>query len=93
MQIAGKVVVVTGGANGIGRALSERFAAEDARAVVIADIDGARSREVADRIGGIGLEVDVARETDVQRLVHVVLERLPVWDAMEELRLQTETGN
>jgi NAD(P)-dependent dehydrogenase (short-subunit alcohol dehydrogenase family) len=80
MQITGKVVVVTGGANGIGRALSERFAAEGARAVVIADIDGARSREVADCIGGIGLEVDVAREADVQRLVHVVLERFGVVD-------------
>ncbi|HEX5434181.1 MAG TPA: SDR family oxidoreductase [Candidatus Angelobacter sp.] len=39
MQIKDKVVVVTGGANGIGRALSLRFAAEGARLVVVADID------------------------------------------------------
>jgi NAD(P)-dependent dehydrogenase (short-subunit alcohol dehydrogenase family) len=39
MNIQGKIVVVTGGANGIGRALCRRFAAEGAKAVVVADIE------------------------------------------------------
>jgi NAD(P)-dependent dehydrogenase (short-subunit alcohol dehydrogenase family) len=39
MKLEGKVVVVTGGANGIGSALSRRFAAEGAAGVVVADMD------------------------------------------------------
>ena len=39
MEISNKVIVVTGGGNGIGRALCRRFAAGGARAIVVADID------------------------------------------------------
>jgi NAD(P)-dependent dehydrogenase (short-subunit alcohol dehydrogenase family) len=50
MQLAGKVVVVTGAGNGIGRALARRFHAEGARAVAVADIDEAGARAVADEL-------------------------------------------
>jgi NAD(P)-dependent dehydrogenase (short-subunit alcohol dehydrogenase family) len=75
MQVAGKVVVVTGGANGIGRALSLRFAAEGARAVVVADLYGAQAREVANSIGGLAVEANVANEADVRRLVEQTLDK------------------
>jgi len=69
MRITDKIIVVTGGANGIGRALCRRFAAEGARTVVVADVDGAAATEVAREIGGLAIETDVARESDVARLV------------------------
>jgi len=70
MKVTGKVVVVTGGANGIGRALCRRFAAEGARGVVVADIDEAGAQAVASEIGGIAVRTDVAKETEVIALVH-----------------------
>jgi NAD(P)-dependent dehydrogenase (short-subunit alcohol dehydrogenase family) len=69
MKIKGKVAVVTGGANGIGRALCRRFGADGARGVVVADVDGAGAEAVARQIGGMAITVDVSRETDIQLLV------------------------
>src|SRR5258708_23513927 len=72
MQIKGKVVIVTGGSNGIGRALGHKFAAEGARAVVVADIDRESGLKVANEIkdtpGGFA-HCNVAREQDVRNLV------------------------
>ncbi|HYK91609.1 MAG TPA: SDR family NAD(P)-dependent oxidoreductase, partial [Acidobacteriota bacterium] len=50
MQIQGRVVVVTGGSNGIGRALAKAFASQEARAVVIADQDEKSGQQVAHEI-------------------------------------------
>jgi NAD(P)-dependent dehydrogenase (short-subunit alcohol dehydrogenase family) len=75
MQLADKIVVVTGGGNGIGRALCERFAAEGAKAIVVADVDGDAARQVAGQIGGQAIETDVSREADVARLVAQVIEQ------------------
>src|SRR6476646_9701167 len=69
MKLTGKVVVVTGGANGIGRALCRRFAAEGARGVVVADVEVDRAAAVAIEIGGIAVEPDVRREADLARVV------------------------
>lgn len=72
MQIQGRVVIVTGGSNGIGRALCHKFAAAGARAVVIADIDREAGLKVANEIkstpGGFA-HCNVAREKDIQNLV------------------------
>jgi NAD(P)-dependent dehydrogenase (short-subunit alcohol dehydrogenase family) len=72
MQIQGKVVIVTGGSNGIGRALSHKFAASGARAVVVADIDREAGLKVANEIkstpGGFAL-CNVAKEQEIRDLV------------------------
>jgi 3-oxoacyl-[acyl-carrier protein] reductase len=66
MRLSGKNVIVTGAAHGIGRAYSEKLAAEGAR-VALLDIDGARNEEVAAGIrkGGGGA---LAIKTDVRDL-------------------------
>jgi NAD(P)-dependent dehydrogenase (short-subunit alcohol dehydrogenase family) len=75
MKLAGKVVVVTGGANGIGRALCRRFKAEGAKAIVVADLNAAGSAQVADEIGGTAIATDVSREADVDALVQQTIAR------------------
>jgi NAD(P)-dependent dehydrogenase (short-subunit alcohol dehydrogenase family) len=74
MDIAGKVVVVTGGASGIGEAMCRAFAAHGAKAVAVADIDEVGARRVAEDITAAGgtasaVKVDVGREADVKALV------------------------
>jgi len=69
MDIAGKIVVVTGGAEGIGRALCERFHADGATRVVVADRNAEGARQVAAAIGGVAQACDVGREEEVARLV------------------------
>ncbi len=80
MEITDKVVVITGGGNGIGRALSRRFAVERARAIVVADLDLDAAQRVAGEIGGTAVEADVSSEGDVQRLVAQTLDRHGVID-------------
>src|SRR4051794_10032812 len=75
MQLKGQHAIVTGGAHGIGRALCECFAAEGARGVVVADLDIEAAREVAARVNGLAVQVDVSAEKDIQRLVAAATER------------------
>jgi NAD(P)-dependent dehydrogenase (short-subunit alcohol dehydrogenase family) len=77
MNLNDKVVVVTGGAGGIGSALGARFVAEGARAVVLADRDGGRATAAAAVIGPVarGVEVDVAHDGAVLEMVDDVERR------------------
>ena len=72
MDVAGKVIVVTGGANGIGRALCERFHAEGARKVVVADLEESNAQSVALALGGDAFGVDVRDESALAAMVATV---------------------
>ena len=81
MDIQGKVVVVTGGASGIGAALCRAFAQAGARGVVVADLDGDGAAAVAAQIGAgrgagggascdiLGVRTDVSKEAELRALV------------------------
>ncbi len=68
MQLKNQIAIVTGGGNGIGRALARRFAAEGAQ-VIVADLERESAAGLAGEIGAIAVRADVSREEDVARLV------------------------
>jgi len=69
MEVRGKVVIVTGGALGIGRALCRCFSREGARAIVVADVNEAGAKAVAEEVQGRAVICDVRKEDDIVRLV------------------------
>ncbi|WP_243793914.1 SDR family oxidoreductase [Saccharopolyspora gloriosae] len=74
MRLAESVAVVTGGGNGIGAALSRRFA-EQGASVVVNDLDADAARAVAAEVGGLAVPGDAASEAGVAELVGAATER------------------
>ncbi len=82
MRFEDRVLFVTGGASGIGRATAERFVAEGGR-VAIVDLDLAKAQEVAAALPGcIGLAANVADESQVAAAVTAAAEQLGGIDAV-----------
>jgi len=69
LDIKEKVVVVTGGASGIGEAMVRRFAADGAGAVIAIDIDGDGAHACADAVGGVGMQLDVSDDDATAKIM------------------------
>jgi len=65
MDVAGKIIIVTGAASGIGRGLCQRFAKEGAKAIIAADVNEPGAKAVADEIKGEAFACDVRKESDI----------------------------
>ncbi|MGI8788067.1 MAG: SDR family oxidoreductase [Pyrinomonadaceae bacterium] len=74
MIVKDKIIFVTGGANGIGRALCERFAIEGAKKIIVADLDYKNAQSVANEIDGKAIRLDVSDEAQVKTAVEEVLQ-------------------
>ncbi|MDQ7081255.1 MAG: SDR family oxidoreductase [Paracoccaceae bacterium] len=81
MRLEGKTTIVTGGGSGFGAGIVRKFAAEGAR-VMVADINMAAAREIADQVGGVACEVDVS---DGQSVNDMAREALAVFGTLDIL--------
>jgi pyridoxal 4-dehydrogenase len=74
MKLKDRVAIVTGAAQGIGRAVADKLAAEGANVVAV-DINGEGAERTADALGASAVQADVSSPEDVQRMVDETLSR------------------
>ena len=73
-RLAGKRAVITGAAQGIGKAIAERFAAEGAE-LLLADIDAPGVEALADALGATAIRCDVSKKSEIAALFAAVTSR------------------
>ncbi|EEK44048.1 Glucose 1-dehydrogenase 2 [Bacillus cereus m1293] len=86
-DLKGKVVVITGAAKGLGRAMAVRFGEEQAKVVVNYRSDESEAKELVDEIKKVGGEAiaikgDVTVESDVINLVQSAVKEFGTLDVM-----------
>ncbi|HEY5334340.1 MAG TPA: SDR family NAD(P)-dependent oxidoreductase, partial [Solirubrobacterales bacterium] len=74
MKLEGRVAIVTGAAQGIGRAIAEKLKEEGA-SVAAVDLNGAGAQSVAAALDGLAIEADISSEPDAQRMAAETLAR------------------
>ena len=82
MRLEGKVAIVTGGAQGMGRAIVRRFVQEGAQ-VVVADLQKDAAQAVAAELSGaVGVQVDVRNQNQVQTMVETAIREFGALDIL-----------
>ncbi|SPM35682.1 NAD(P)-dependent dehydrogenase, short-chain alcohol dehydrogenase family, partial [Mycobacterium rhizamassiliense] len=83
--LSGQTAVITGGAQGLGLAIAERFVAEGAR-VVLGDVNLEATQAVAKQLGGdevaVAVQCDVTQASDVEKMIQTAIERFGGLDIM-----------
>jgi NAD(P)-dependent dehydrogenase (short-subunit alcohol dehydrogenase family) len=69
VEVKDKIIVITGGGSGIGRALAVRFHAGGAKKIVAVDINLSNAEDTAQMVDGVAMMADVAVEADIQRVI------------------------
>jgi pyridoxal 4-dehydrogenase len=81
MKLEGRVAIVTGAAQGIGRAIASKLRDEGARVVVV-DLNRDGAVEAADSLGGLAVTADISSEEDCARMVRETLDRFGKVDVL-----------
>jgi len=82
MKLKDRIAIVTGSAQGIGRAIAEKLGAEGAT-VVLADANGEGAKAAADKISGAtGMEIDISDEAQVKNMVDETVKRFGKLDIL-----------
>ena len=69
VELGDRIIVVTGGGSGIGRAMVERFAKDNPGGIAVVDRDGEAARMVADKVDGLAITADLSGESEILRVI------------------------
>ncbi len=69
MEINNKRVIVTGGASGIGEALCKAFAKNNAKSVIVVDMNEDRGKKIAKEINGNFYYANISKEKEIIKLI------------------------
>ncbi len=74
MNVKDKIILITGGANGIGKALCERFYADGAAKILVADVDFENAGKVAESVNGKAFHLNVSDEANCKSVIDEILQ-------------------
>ena len=70
LNLKEKIIVVTGAASGIGRALAIRFNQEGAKKIIVVDMNIEGAQETANLVNGEAMHADVSKEVDIKNVIN-----------------------